>query len=33
LEVISMSSRFSAGVAALAIILAAGHVSVAAEDQ
>jgi cobalt-zinc-cadmium efflux system outer membrane protein len=33
LEVIFMSSRFSAGAAALAIILAAGHASVAAEDQ
>jgi cobalt-zinc-cadmium efflux system outer membrane protein len=33
LEVIFMSSRFSAGAAALAIILAAGHASAAAQDQ
>jgi outer membrane protein TolC len=33
LEVISMSSRFSAGAAAFAIILAAGHASAAAQDQ
>jgi cobalt-zinc-cadmium efflux system outer membrane protein len=33
LEVISMSLRFSAGAAAFAIILAAGHASAAAQDQ
>jgi cobalt-zinc-cadmium efflux system outer membrane protein len=33
LEVIFMSSRFSAGAAALIIILAAGHASAAAQDQ
>jgi outer membrane protein, heavy metal efflux system len=33
LEVIFMSSRFSAGAAAFAIILAAGHASAAAQDQ
>jgi outer membrane protein TolC len=32
-EVIFMSSRFSAGAAAFAIILAAGHASAAAQDQ